>query len=111
MVGPLDEKDFLIFCKFQTVNHKLPIECDRWKNLERESRKCNLCNSDIGDEFHYILKCPFIENERKTYSKKNLYRRPNILCFKEIMSSKNKQNLISLCKFIKIINKRASPPY
>ena len=51
----------------------------------------------------------FLKMKEKTYIKKNLHRRPNILCFKEIMSSKNKQNLISLCKFIKIINKRVSP--
>ena len=55
----LDEKDFFLVCKFRTVNHRLPIECGRWQNLERENRKCNSCNSDIGDEFHYILKCQF----------------------------------------------------
>jgi hypothetical protein len=55
----LDENDFLVFWKSRTVNHRLPIECSRWQNLERENRKCNLCNSDIGDEFHYIPKCPF----------------------------------------------------
>jgi hypothetical protein len=37
----------------------------------------------------------FFENERKTYIKKNLYRRPNILCFKEIMSQYSIQYLYS----------------
>ena len=68
----LDENDFLIFCKFRTANHRLPIECGRWQNLERENRKCNLCNSDIGDEFHYILKCPFLENENKKMILRNI---------------------------------------
>ena len=90
----LDEKYLFAFCKFRTVNHRPPIECGRWQNLERENRKCNLCNSHIGDEFHYILRCSFFENERKTYMKKNVHRRPNILYFKEIISSKNKQNLL-----------------
>ena len=45
-----------------SVSHNLPIECGRWQNLERENRKCNLCNSDIGIIF---LKCPFFENEKK----------------------------------------------
>ena len=80
-----------VFCKIRTVNHRLPIECSRWQNFERENWKCNLCNSDIGDEIHYILKCPFSLNERKPYIKKNLHWRPNILCFKETLSSKNKQ--------------------
>ena len=51
----LDEKDFLIFCKFQLAII-YQFECGRWQNLERENRKCNLCNSDIGIIF---LKCPF----------------------------------------------------
>ena len=55
----LDGNDLLVFCKFRTANHRLQIECSRWQNLERENRKCKLCNSDIGDEFQYILKCPF----------------------------------------------------
>ena len=46
------------FCHFRTVNHKLPIEYERWNNIQRENRVCNLCNSqDLGDEFHYLLKC------------------------------------------------------
>jgi hypothetical protein len=85
----------LIYTTALTVNHRLPIECGRWKHLERENRKCNLCNSDIGDEFHYILMCPFFENERKTYIKKHLYRRPDILCFKKIMSKSFSSNMLN----------------
>ena len=33
----LDENDILVFCKFRTVNHRLPIDCIRWHNLEREN--------------------------------------------------------------------------
>jgi hypothetical protein len=33
----LDENAFLVFCKLRTVNRRLPIECSRWQNLERES--------------------------------------------------------------------------
>ena len=69
----VNSHDYLVFCKFRTVNHRLSNECGRWQNLERENRKCNLWNSDIGDEFHYILKCPFFENGRKTNIKKNLH--------------------------------------
>ena len=44
----LDEKYLFVFCKFRTVNHRPPIECGRWQHLERENRKCNLCNSEIA---------------------------------------------------------------
>ena len=106
----LDKKNYIIFCKFRTINHKLPIETGRWQNIERQNRKCTLCNTDIGDEYHYILNCPSFINERKNYIKKRFYERPNTIFFKEIMSSENGQSLINLCKFIKIINKRVVPP-
>ena len=36
----------------------LPIESGRYKKIPRVERLCPLCNrSEIGDEFHYLLKC------------------------------------------------------
>ena len=50
--------DLLPFCyrialtKLRTANHKLPIEKGRYRNLPREQRTCNICDSDnIGDEY------------------------------------------------------------
>jgi hypothetical protein len=64
-----------------SVSHNLPIECGRWQNLERENRKCNLCNSDIGIIF---LKCPFFENEKKNYIKKNYTEGPTFYALKKL---------------------------
>ena len=45
------------YCKFRTGNTKLPIESGRFI-IPRENKICKLCKSkDIGDEFHYLLKC------------------------------------------------------
>ena len=64
----LDETNFLTLCKFRTTNHNLPIEHGRWNNIPRENRKCNLCNlEEIGDEFHYILNCPYFKQYRDIY--------------------------------------------
>jgi hypothetical protein len=72
----LDEKDFLTLCKFRTTNHKLPIEHGRWNNIPRENRKCNLCNlEEIGDEFHYILNCPYFKQYRDIYIHRYISRR------------------------------------
>ena len=46
----LEHKQSLI-----SANNKLPIEQGRWDNIDRNNGICFLCNSDIGDEFHYIL--------------------------------------------------------
>ena len=57
-----------LFCKFRTMNHKLPFETGRWHNISRQNRICTLCNYEIGDEFHFLLNCRDTEitNCRKT---------------------------------------------
>ena len=78
--------------KFRTSNHKLLIEVDRWKNTLYAERKCSLCNkNDIGDEFHYLLTCPFFQVDRCYLLKSFFYRRPNILKFKALLTSTNKK--------------------
>jgi len=48
------------FCRFRTLNHKLPIEKGRRENIEKSRSTCNFCNKDeIGDEFHFILECTY----------------------------------------------------
>ena len=63
----LSTKNARILCKFRTGNVKLPIETGRWFNIERDDRICHLCNSDVGDEFHYIFNCTSLSAERKEY--------------------------------------------
>lgn len=53
----LNENDRKIMCKFRTANINLLIESGRWLGILRNERKCDLCKSDIGDEFHYLFKC------------------------------------------------------
>lgn len=96
---------YLPLCKFRTSNHKLPIEIGRWENIPLNERQCTLCNSDIGDEFHYLFKCNHFAAERNTYIKQYFYKRPNIIKFNELMSTSNKVTLTKLSKFVNIIMK------
>ena len=107
----LDFKKATGFCRFRTTNHKLPIEQGRWNNIERNHRICTLCDkNDIGDEFHYILQCKYFERDRKTHVPSYYVRNANILKFKQLMSSKNRSELIKLCKFAQLINKGVCAP-
>ena len=95
---------YIPIIKFRTCNFKLPIEVGRWQNLPIDDRKCTLCNlHDVGDDFHYLLKCTFFENERKHFLKPYYYTRPNIIKFKNLLGSKNKMLLTKLSKFMKLI--------
>jgi hypothetical protein len=79
----LDNKNVVELCRFRTANHKLPIEIGRWNNTNRYNRMCTHCNKNkLGDEFHYILDCPFFEQDRNIYIPKYYYSRTNVLKYK-----------------------------
>ena len=92
--------------KIRTSNHKLPIETGRWDDIEISERKCPLCHTnDRGDEYHYLLRCPYFEAERKLYLKPYFIRRPNMLKLGELLSSSNVIILSKLSKFLQSIFK------
>ena len=95
---------YLPILKFRTSNNKLPVEKGRWENIPLQDRKCNLCpKNDVGDEFHYLLTCPFFEAGRKIHIKPYYNVRPNVIKFKALLQSCNKKILIELSKFLKVI--------
>ena len=99
------------FCKYRCGNHRLPVESGRWQHLQRNERLCPLCDSaDIGDEYHYILSCRALNNERRKYLPEYCISNPNVLKLEQIFRSANKIVLEKLCKFIKIIHVKVSPP-
>ena len=101
----LPRKSYLYLCKFRTSNQKLPIDVGRWEEVPRNEMKCLHCNTDIGDEFHYLFKCSHFTNERTLYLKPYFYRRPNIFKLRELYSSSNREKLINLAKFVGLIMK------
>ena len=92
-----------ILLLFRTRNHRLPIELGRWSGIAINERICHFCHKDIGDEFHYILKCEYFQEERHNYIKPYYRRHPNVMKFKQLMNSTNIIELKKLCKFIQII--------
>ena len=91
--------------KFRTSNHKLPVELQSWKVLykPREERYCSICNlGEVGDEFHYISKCPIFSEDRQKYI-------PSILQdntkenFINILTSEDIRILRGLAKFLNIL--------
>ena len=101
-----------LFCKFRTMNHKLPIETGRWHNISGQNRICTLCNYEIGDEFHYLFNCKDTEisNCRKTLIPKYFCQNPNTVKFDALFNLKNRKLLFNICKFIEVIMERVSSP-
>ncbi|MEW8544526.1 MAG: hypothetical protein AB2693_13435, partial [Candidatus Thiodiazotropha sp.] len=104
----LPDKTCRNFLAFRTRNHRLPVETGRWLSVPLNDRKCLMCNSDIGDEYHYIMNCSYYQNARKQYIKPYFYRHPNVLKYHSLMNTKNVKQLKDLCKFIDMIRKEVS---
>lgn len=100
-----------IMCKFRCSNHRLPVETGRWHNIPRAERLCHRCGSDdIGDEFHYILTCNALNEERRKYLSSYYTSRANTIIFCKLMTSSNNLELEKLCKFIRCISSKIAPP-
>ena len=96
----LNNKQIQILTAFRTRNHKFPIEVGRWKSIPTNQRTCQLCNKDLGDEFHYLLQCENFKLDRKLHIKPYYYRNPNTLKFNQLMNTTNKPELTKLCLFV-----------
>ena len=88
----LDKRDALCLLRFRTSNHKLPIETGRYKNIEYKNRHCTTCKS-LGDEFHYLFICPLLHEPRQKLIPPYFKNRPNMLKYKELLSSSSKKIL------------------
>ena len=62
-------------------------------------------NSSANDRIinEYIKNSSYFQNERKDLLKRYYYLRPNTIKYQELMNCKNKQVLLNLSKFMKLI--------
>lgn len=88
--------------KYRLSNHKLPIECGRYEQLERGERKCSSCNV-LGDEYHYLFQCVLFVNERISFLPKYYWSDVNAEKYHLLLSSSNFKKLYKLANFVKII--------
>jgi hypothetical protein len=59
--------------------------------------------NDIGDEYHYLLRCPYFTIDRHKYIPNYYYTQPNILKFKELMTTESPEILRNISLFTKHI--------
>ncbi len=86
--------------RFRCRNNKFPIELGSYLNIPRVERLCTLCNkNDLGDEFHYVLICPFYSAQRKHFLKRYFWHNASTIKMKHLLQSEG-LDLINLCKFI-----------
>ena len=99
----LDPVSRISFIRFRCGNSKIPIVLGRYSNQPIDECLCDLCNSgDVGDEFHYVMKCRFFHADRINLIPYYYWRNPSVITF-ELLFTKNKNLLFKLSKFVAII--------
>ena len=98
--------------KFRISNHNLQIETGRYKKpkIPRNERFCDICLTDqiqnIGNEIHFLLKCPNLSKERAEMMNEITLTCPNMTQLEEknklifLMSAENDiiRKIAKFCK-------------
>ena len=94
-------RDRISLSKLRCANSKLPI----YKHIySHDSDVCTLCNLNVcGDEYHYVLICPFFKHSRTMYLKPYFYTRPNLYKLGKLFCSSGKKTISNLSKLANII--------
>ncbi len=86
-------------------NHRMPIVTGRYAKINLLARVCKLCIlSDVGYEYHYLLRCPYFCHQRNLFLKAEYIPHANSkIKMKHVLTGDNTRELIDLSKFIKHI--------
>ena len=60
-------KDITAMAKLRLSSHCLRIETGRHENLPIKDRICLRCESEIDDEVHFLITCPYFNTERTLF--------------------------------------------
>ena len=95
------DKDLFLLCRFRTSNHRLSIQIDRWRNINRENRVRNLCQSrELGVEYHYLFEYTEFNHYRARLISQKYRCSPNTVKYFAFMCSNSVVELSKLCKFL-----------
>ena len=92
--------------KLRFSNHKLPIHSQRFLNIPRDERVCELCETgELGDEFHYLFNCKDerIMRERVNALTPYFHNKPNAFKYHALINCKSKVKLKKLARFVGVI--------
>ena len=87
--------------KFRYSNSKMPVHNQIYLY---DTGKCTLCDLNVvGDEYHYLLICPYFTQSRENHMKNYFYGRPTSLKFEQLLTNTNLKTQSKLSRFTSII--------
>ena len=91
--------------KYRTSNHSLPVETGRHFNVQYNERICLLCKDDVGDEYHYLLKCSALDELRNKMLPKYIVTKPSMYKYIHFLQTAKGNKLRKLASFTASIMK------
>jgi len=103
----LNDRIRILMTQFRCGNHNLPVTASRRNHASEPCPICPLCTKNSpGDEYHYVLECPFFNDERTKYIPLYYRSRPNTLKYQQLFNAKNLRLLYRLGKLVtSVVNK------
>ena len=88
-------------CKLRTTNLKLPN--NNFNRQEPNENVCKKCNRNaVGDEYHFLLICPSLNNLRQFFLPKHCINHPDEIKLKRLVNSTRKDTQLLLAKYISL---------
>merc|ERR1712081_97080 len=92
-----------ILAKMRSGASELKIESGRSEGLPREERICDLCEKEVEDEGHFLLRCEKYEKERKLFEE-----RTGTKLSEENWKGKKGKNTVEFLKILTMMSKKRS---
>ena len=94
IIGNINHNVGLNFCPY--------TEKGRYHNIEKGKRICQMCDmNDVEDEYHFILKCPFLYKFTIFIYKKYYWSKPSVFKLVKLLSVQNRKELCNIGKYLK----------
>ena len=88
--------------RFVTSSHRLRVETGRWDKppVPYAQRKCQICDIEIEDEFHFMFVCPLYNADRTKLLPRYYRVNPSMQKFIDLMNETNPRLINRTAKFI-----------
>ena len=95
----MDDKYRINISKFRCRYNHLPISIKYSLDYDCDI-KCNIClQNDIGDEYHYLIRCDYFLHERQLFINKYYIQHQSVYKFIQLMQTENSTNRVNLARF------------
>ena len=86
--------------RFRSSSHSLMIEKGRHLNIDKHFRTCIYCETQIEDEYHFVIICPLYAEIRSKYIPFYFIQNPNVHKYAELFSNSSTDVVRQLAMFL-----------